>query len=148
MATTSDRNATGNQSGSGNDNESRGRAAEAYQAARERTSSAYSSVRDRAGDVTRSTAERASNNPVGAVLGGFALGAVIAAVLPKTERETQAFGKVGHKITDAGKQAANTAVEAGREQIDRLTGEAVAQVGSAVVQAVTASTSSSSNTNS
>ncbi len=148
MATTTDRTESTTQSGTDGSAASRSRAAEAYETARERTSSAYSAALDRAGDVSRRTAERASNNPVGAIVGGFALGAVIAALLPKTERETQTFGRFGSKITDAGKQAANSAVEAGREQIDKLTGNAVAQVGSAVVQAVTASTSgSSSSTN-
>jgi ElaB/YqjD/DUF883 family membrane-anchored ribosome-binding protein len=128
-------------------NDSRGRAAEAYETARERTSSAYEAARDRASKaydsardtVSRSTnwsAENLSANPVGAILGGFALGAVLAAVLPATRREREALGGVGHKLTDAAREAARSASDAAREQIDEISNNAVQKVGQAVVDAV------------
>jgi ElaB/YqjD/DUF883 family membrane-anchored ribosome-binding protein len=123
------------------------KAADAYEAARDRTSSAYQAARDRAGKayesardrVSRSTdwsTENLSNNPVGAILGGFALGAILAAVIPATRREREALGGVGHKLTDAAREAARSATDAAKEQIDEISNSAVQKVGQAVVDAV------------
>jgi ElaB/YqjD/DUF883 family membrane-anchored ribosome-binding protein len=112
------------------------KASDAYSAARERTSAAYETVRERAGDVTRQTADRIDSSPLIAVAGGIALGAVLGALLPRTEREAQAFGEVGHKVTDAARDVANTAVETGKQQVNDITSNAMQKVGEAVVQAV------------
>jgi ElaB/YqjD/DUF883 family membrane-anchored ribosome-binding protein len=112
------------------------KASDAYSAARERTSAAYETVRERAGDVTRQTADRIDTSPLIAVAGGIALGAVLGALLPRTEREAQAFGEVGHKVTDAARDVANTAVETGKQQVNDITSNAMQKVGEAVVQAV------------
>lgn len=112
------------------------RAAEAYSATRERTSDALSSGRESAAYVTRRASERIETNPIIAVAGGLAVGAILAAVLPRTRREQETFGQVGHKVTDVARDAANSAVEAGRQQVNELTTNAMAKVGSAVVDAV------------
>jgi ElaB/YqjD/DUF883 family membrane-anchored ribosome-binding protein len=114
----------------------RSKASDAYNAARERTSEAYESARERASDVTRQTADRIESSPLIAVAGGIALGAVVGALLPRTEREVQAFGSVGHKMTDAARDVANTAVETGKQQVNDITSSAMQKVGEAVVQAV------------
>ncbi len=114
----------------------RTRASEAYSTARERTSAAYESARERASSATRQTAQRVETNPIVAVAGGLAVGAILGAILPRTERELQTLGGVGHKVTDAAREAANTAVETGRQQVNELTSNAMAKVGGAVVQAV------------
>jgi ElaB/YqjD/DUF883 family membrane-anchored ribosome-binding protein len=106
-------------------------AAEAYESARERTSSAYQAAREAAGgalDTARETARTAGRrtadgveaNPVAAVVGGLALGAIAAALLPKTRQEEKVFGAAGRKVTDTARQAVQAAKEAGREQIDEL----------------------------
>ena len=123
-------------SGRGAVDGARTRASEAYGTARERTSAMYGSARERASDVSRQTAERIETNPLAAVAGGLALGAVLGALLPRTQREVQALGDVGHKVTDVAREAANTAVETGRQQVNELTSSAVSKVGEAVVQAV------------
>lgn len=114
----------------------RTKAGDAYSAARERTSSAYDTARERASDVTRQTADRIDSSPLIAVAGGIALGAVVGALLPRTERETQALGNVGHKVTDTARDVANTAVETGKQQVNDITSSAMQKVGEAVVQAV------------
>jgi ElaB/YqjD/DUF883 family membrane-anchored ribosome-binding protein len=96
----------------------RTRAADAYSAARERTSSAYSTARDSASRATQRTAESINSNPEAAILGGLALGAVLAALLPKTQRESEAFGQVGRRITDTAREAARAAREAGLGQLE------------------------------
>jgi ElaB/YqjD/DUF883 family membrane-anchored ribosome-binding protein len=131
---------TGSETGSSDSRSAIGgakiKAGDAYSAARERTSAAYESARERAGDVTRQTAERIDSSPLVAIAGGIALGAVLGALLPRTERETQALGNVGHKMTDAARDVANTAVETGKQQVNDITSNAMQKVGEAVVQAV------------
>lgn len=75
-------------------------------------------------------------NPVGALVGGFAVGAVLGAVIPATRRERDALAPLGTKINDAARTAARQAAEAGRDKLNRVTGEVVTQVGSKVVDAV------------
>jgi hypothetical protein len=96
----------------------RTRAAEAYSAARERTSSVYGSARESASRVTERTAKGIDSNPEAALIGGLALGAVIAALLPKTERETEMLGQYGRKINETAREAARAAKEAGKTQLE------------------------------
>ncbi|WP_106639273.1 hypothetical protein [Allosphingosinicella vermicomposti] len=98
----------------------RNRASDAYRAARERTGSAYSSARSRASSATQRTSDAISANPVAAVVGGLAIGAVVAALLPKTQREVQALGATGARLTDKAREAAKSATDAGREKLDEL----------------------------
>jgi hypothetical protein len=113
-----------------------GRAADAYQAARDRTYSAYETARERAADVTRQTADQIAVYPVAAVVGGLAIGALLGFLLPSTRRETDLLGTTGKKITDAARDAAQRGLEAGKEQIDELRSKAAKTVGDAVVEVV------------
>jgi len=100
------------------------KAADAYQAARERTSAAYAAARDKAGSAYETAGRRAGegidSNPVAAVFGGLAIGAVVAALLPRTRREDDMLGTVGRKINDSAREAAAAARDAGRGQLDEL----------------------------
>lgn len=116
--------------------EGRGRAAEVYQAARDRTASAYETARERAGKVTRQATEQLTVYPVGAVIGGFAIGALLAALLPKTEREDELLGPTGRRLTGAARDAAQRGFDAGREQIEEIRNRATQKVGEAVTEAV------------
>lgn len=98
----------------------RGKASDAYQAARERTSTAYGSARERASDARRRTSDGIDGNPVAALIGGLALGAIAAALLPKTRREEEMFGKYGRQINDRAREAARAAREAGKNKLDEL----------------------------
>jgi ElaB/YqjD/DUF883 family membrane-anchored ribosome-binding protein len=95
-------------------------AADAYQAARERTEAAYASARQTAAGAGRRTAEGIDANPMAAVVGGLALGAIAAALLPRTQREEALFGDVGRRINDTAREAARAARETGKQQIDEL----------------------------
>jgi hypothetical protein len=100
------------------------KAADAYQAARERTAAAYATARERAGTAYetagRKTSQGIEANPVAAVVGGLAVGAIIAALLPRTEREDELLGTTGRKITDTARDAARAARETGRQQLDEI----------------------------
>jgi hypothetical protein len=95
-------------------------AAEAYRTARERTAAAYDGARGTARDAGRRAVQGIEANPVAAVVGGLALGALAAALLPKTRREEELLGTVGRRINDTAREAARAAREAGREQLDSL----------------------------
>ena len=89
-------------------------------AARERTAAAYDATRDKADQARRRAAEEIDENPIVALVGGIALGAVAAAVLPRTRREVEALGPLGNKITDAARGAVDKARSAGKEKIGEL----------------------------
>jgi hypothetical protein len=116
--------------------QSRSRAADAYQSARERTYSAYETARDRATSVTRQAVDQAAVYPVGAVVGGLAIGALLGFLLPATRREQDFLAPTGRKIADAARTAAQRGIDAGKEQIDEIRSKAAQKVGEAVVEAV------------
>jgi hypothetical protein len=129
-STTDDRpaSASATNSGAGADgNDSNGRTAaarQAFESARERTAAAYATARERAGSAYETAGRKASegidSNPVAAVFGGLAIGAIVAALLPRTSREEELLGGVGRKINDSAREAARAAKEAGRGQLDEL----------------------------
>lgn len=108
------------------------RSRSAYEAARERTQSAYEATKARASDVT----DQLAVYPVGAVVGGFLVGALLAALLPRTEREEKLLGKTGKRITSAARDAAQRGLDAGREQLGDLRTKAAEKVGAAVADVV------------
>lgn len=119
-----------------NDNDGRGRAAAAFDAAKERTLSAYETARTRSRDTARDVTEQLSVYPVGAVIGGMAVGALLAFLLPRTERENRLLGPTGRKLAGAAREAAQKGLDAGRERAQSLTGELGGKVGRAVAEAV------------
>ena len=110
----------------------RGRATEVYQAARERTASAYEAARSRAEDVTRQATDQLAIYPAAAVIGGFAIGALLAAVLPRTEGEERVLGKTARRLTGAARDAAQRGLDAGKDQLDGIREKAAKKVGEAV----------------
>ena len=97
---------------------------DAFSTSREKASEAYAAAREKARTATQSARESATggleSNPVTALLGGLALGAVIGALLPRTERETKVLGAVGEKMRGAAGEAIEAAKGAGREKLDEL----------------------------
>jgi hypothetical protein len=66
------------------------------------------------------------------VVGGFVLGALVAAMIPRTERETKLIGKTGRRVAGAARDAAQRGLDAGREQLDQLKTKAAETVSEAV----------------
>jgi len=83
---------------------------------RERAIEAYDNTLDRA----TAASARAGEMPLLALAGGIVLGAVLAALLPRTRTEDKLLGKVGGRITDTARTAAEAAKEAGREKLAEL----------------------------
>lgn len=101
-------------------NAARQRTTALYGSARERASSAYGSTRAGAARVGRRTADEIDANPFAAIAGGLALGALAAALLPRTRREDERLGPIGSRINDRARDAALAARDAGREKLDEL----------------------------
>lgn len=118
------------------DRGARSRAAGALEAARDRTTSAYEAARSRATDVTRQATEQMAVYPVAAVIGGFAVGALLATLLPRTEQEERLLGKAGRRLAGAARDAAQKGLDAGRGQVEELRAKAAQKVGEAVADAV------------
>lgn len=75
------------------------------------------------GEFGETTTAQIGNSPLIALAGGIALGALIAAVLPQTERETELLQPVGSKVTDAGRAGIDKMREAGKAKVDELAGD-------------------------
>ena len=103
-------------------------AADAYEAARQRTASAYSSARQTASSAGKRTADGIDGNPMAALVGGLALGAIVGALVPATRRERELFGNVGRRMNDTARQAVVAARDAGKEKLDGFTDQALGAV--------------------
>lgn len=66
------------------------------------------------------TSETIDKNPLAIILGGIAIGAIVGALLPRTERETKVLGKAGKKLNKKARKMAEAAKAAGIEQVDNL----------------------------
>jgi hypothetical protein len=99
-------------------------ASETYEAARQKTVALYGTARESATSAYETTRRQATETidtyPLAAVIGGLAIGALIAGLLPRTERENQTLGPIGGKINDAAREAAFAARDAGRDKLDEL----------------------------
>jgi ElaB/YqjD/DUF883 family membrane-anchored ribosome-binding protein len=95
----------------------RSKASDAYSAARERSRQTYGSARDRAGSAVTSTRDGIDSNPAAAVIGGLAIGALLAAVLPRSRRETEMLGDIGRRVNETAREAARAAREAGADKL-------------------------------
>jgi ElaB/YqjD/DUF883 family membrane-anchored ribosome-binding protein len=98
----------------------REKAAEAYEKGREAAARGVQQSRDVAHNVAIKTNDGIDKNPLAIVLGGIALGAIVGALLPTTEREKKVMGKTGKKLNKKAKEMAKAAKAAGKEQVDSL----------------------------
>ena len=81
--------------------------------ARQRAIEAYEGARDRASDTF-------SQAPLIALAGGIAAGALIAALLPRTETETRAIRATARRVKKSARDAFNAARDTGQQRLDEL----------------------------
>lgn len=98
----------------------RDRASDAIEGTREKAIEAFDSARERAAAAGGQAKETLGEAPLLALGGGLALGALIAALLPKSKIEDRLIGPVGERIADGAKAAAGAAREAGRGKLAEL----------------------------
>jgi hypothetical protein len=88
--------------------------------ARQRAIDTFGSARDSVSDARQRAADRLDETPFIAIAGGIAAGALIAALLPKTQAESKALRPVGKRITESAKTAAAAAKDAGTSRLAEL----------------------------
>lgn len=98
----------------------RDRASHAYESARAKASDAVEASRERAQDAARRTVDAIEGNPMGVIVGGLALGALVAAVIPRSQREKDLLAPVGKRVGATAAAALAAAKDAGRAELDGL----------------------------
>lgn len=87
---------------------------------RQRAIEAYDEARSGVSDAGRRGVEAIDEAPLIALAGGLAAGALIAALLPRSEAETRLLRPVTDRVGDTARSAANAAKQAGRERLAEL----------------------------
>lgn len=84
--------------------------------ARDKASHALDVSRERA----LQTAESIEGNPIGMLVGGLALGALVGALVPRSQREKELLAPVGKRVSATAIAALSAAREAGKAELDDL----------------------------
>ena len=87
---------------------------------RQRAIDAYSNARDSVGDAGRRAADTLAEAPLLALAGGLAAGALIAALLPRTQAETRAVRPTARRVRETAREAARAARETGSDRLGEL----------------------------
>jgi hypothetical protein len=87
---------------------------------RQRAIDAYSTARDSISDAGRRATDTLNEAPLIALAGGIAAGALIAALLPRTEAETRAVRPTARRVRKSAREAVRAAKETGSERLNNL----------------------------
>lgn len=74
-------------------------------------------VQERAKQSVEAGVQRLEDNPLAALAGAIAVGAVAAAIIPASRRELATIGPIGERVKDAMGEAFRAAKSAGAEQL-------------------------------
>ena len=90
-----------------------------YDSLREQAGAAIEAARDAAASATEKASKQIADNPLAALLGGIALGAVAGVLIPKTKAEVEALSglALGDRLSEAAKAAAAAARSTGKESL-------------------------------
>lgn len=77
-------------------------------------------ARSQSGSVARRVTTTVDANPLPVLVGGLAVGALVAAILPRSQRESDLLGPLGKRLTDTASSAARAAADAGKAELDTL----------------------------
>lgn len=87
---------------------------------REKARHAYDGARESVSTAGRRASDGIDQAPLIALGAGLAAGALIAALLPRTEAEEKLLGPVGDRLNERAKSAAGAAREAGKGRLKEL----------------------------
>ena len=87
---------------------------DAYGKVSDRVAAAYAAAREK----TAGAGEKLEANPLAALLGGIAIGAIAGALLPRLEKEKELLAPLGAKIGDAARAALDAGKSAGVDALD------------------------------
>jgi len=90
------------------------------ESAREKAIEAYDNARESAANAGRKAGDGIGEAPLIALAGGLAIGALLAALLPKTAKESELLGPVGERLTGTARTAAEAAKDAGKARLEEL----------------------------
>lgn len=93
---------------------------DAWETARERAADYSERAKEQAARARERAAESLDHNPLTAVLAGAALGAIIGALLPRSDRENRTIGPVRDKLASTARGAARVARTAGEAKLAEL----------------------------
>ena len=88
--------------------------------ARQRALDAYSSAREGVAGAGRRASDNLNEAPLIALAGGIAAGALIAALLPRTESETRLIKPTAKRVREGAKAAVQAARNTGSQRLDEL----------------------------
>ncbi|MFP5330345.1 MAG: hypothetical protein ACLGHC_09470 [Alphaproteobacteria bacterium] len=96
---------------------------------RQRAIDAYESAWDSTSGATRRAGDAIAEAPLVALGAGLAVGALVAALIPTSRRERELLGPYAERVSDAAREAADAARQAGSEKLRELglTPDAVAE---------------------
>ena len=92
----------------------------AFEKSKDAAAAGVEQSREIARQAKAKTSQGIDHNPLAIVLGGIALGAIVGALLPRTERETKIMGKTGKKLNKKARKMAEAAKIAGLGQANTL----------------------------
>jgi ElaB/YqjD/DUF883 family membrane-anchored ribosome-binding protein len=98
----------------------RDRAEDALDSARERAIDAYDSARESAAAAGRKASDQLAEAPLAVIAGGIAAGALLAALLPTSQREKKLLAPVTDNLRDKASAAVDAAKEAGQTRLGEL----------------------------
>ncbi|WP_294235969.1 hypothetical protein [uncultured Sphingomonas sp.] len=85
---------------------------------RETASQALHDAKDKAGELAHKTARTIEANPIGVLVGGLAIGAIIGALIPRSTREKEVLTPLGKKLGETIRQATQAARETGLRELE------------------------------
>ena len=88
--------------------------------ARQRAIEAYENAREGVSNAGRKAGDSLGEAPLIALAGGLAAGALIAALLPRTESETRLVRPTARRVKDTARAAARAARDTGTQRLDEL----------------------------
>jgi len=98
----------------------KGKASDIVGQGKARAKSGALATKEAARKAAQKSGDTVESSPLVAVAGGLALGALVAALLPKSKAEEKYVGDVGKKINGTAKKAFEAAKDAGQNQVDNL----------------------------
>ncbi len=96
------------------------KAGDAVKTSKDTVSKAATVTKSTAKTAAKKTADGVERNPLAAVLGGLAIGAIAAALIPRTKREDKAMGKIGKSVRTTASNATSAARKNAKDTLDNL----------------------------
>ncbi|WP_085809421.1 YqjD family protein [Sphingomonas sp. TZW2008] len=98
----------------------RDRATHAYDNALARAEDAATSTKEHLREAAHQTGDVVQDNPLGVLVGGLAVGALVGALVPRSAREKELLAPVGKRVGAAALAALAAAKDVGRSELDEL----------------------------